>query len=99
MLVETLIYLAVGIFIIWIGYAIWKKEAFFLLAGMGKTPINKEKLGKRLGILFSSLGILVIVTPFAILLFGDILKIITGILALVTILMILGVIILDQAGL
>ena len=97
-MLETLIYLAVGIFIIWFSYTIWKKEAFFLLAGMGKSPVNKKRLGRRLGILFLSLGILMIITPLSILLFGNILKMITGILALIIIALMLIVIILDQSG-
>ncbi|MEN1966755.1 hypothetical protein WMZ97_01650 [Lentibacillus sp. N15] len=98
MLTETLIYLAGGLFIIWIGYVIWKKQAFSLLAGMGKNPVNKERLGKRLGFLFISLGILVIITPFLIMLFGSIMKTITGVLALADCIIILGVVILDQIG-
>lgn len=70
---EMLIGLIIGIVFIWVGYIVQKKQTFFFLAGFSQTwePINKERLGNRIGILIMSLGIIAISTSIFTIWFGD----------------------------
>lgn len=45
--------LIIGIFLIWAGYIVRTKKVFSFLAGFGESwePVNRERLGNRIGFL------------------------------------------------
>lgn len=92
--------LIIGVFLIWIGYIAWTKGIFSLLAGFWITwePVNNEKLGNRIGILFIFLGVLAILTAIFTLWFGAVVGKISAILALIDVIMVIVAIGLDQMG-
>ena len=98
--IETGIGLIIGVFLIWVGYIVWTKGIYSLLAGFWITwePVNSEKLGKRIGILLIILGILAILTAIFTIWFGAVVGKISAILALIDGIMIFIVIGLDQMG-
>ncbi len=100
MAIETGIGFIIGVFLIWVGYIVSTKGIYSILAGFWITwePVNNEKLGKRIGVLFIILGVLAIFTAIFTIWFGDVVGKITAILALIDGIMIFIVIGLDQMG-
>src|SRR5699024_2289657 len=98
--IETGIGLIIGVFLIWVGYIVWTKGIYSLLAGFWITwePVNNEKLGNRVGILIIILGVLAILTAIFTIWFGAVVGEISAILALIDGIMIFIVIGLDQMG-
>lgn len=92
--------LIIGVFLIWIGYIARTKGIFSLLAGFWITwePVNNEKLGNRIGILFIFLGVLAILTAIFTIWFGAVVGKISAILALIDVIMVIVAIGLDQMG-
>ena len=92
--------LAVGVLFIWAGYIVRTKKTFVFLAGFRETwePVNKEKLGNRVGILVMTLGIIVIFTSIFTIWFGATAGKISGVLAIINVSLIIIVIGLDQIG-
>lgn len=54
--------LVFGVFVIWAGNIVRTKQAFAFLAGFRETwqPVNKERLGNRVGILLMMIGVIAI---------------------------------------
>jgi|SRR5690625_68784 len=98
--IETGIGLIIGVFLIWVGYIARTKGIIFLLAGFWITwePVNNEKLGNSVGILFIILGVLAILTAIFSIWFGAVVGKISAILALIDVIVIFIVIGLDQMG-
>lgn len=98
--IEMLIGLAVGVLFIWAGYIVRTKKTFVFLAGFRETwePVNKEKLGNRVGILVMTLGIIAIFTSIFTIWFGATAGKISGVLAIINVSLIIIVIGLDQIG-
>ncbi len=92
--------LIMGILLIGIGYLARSKGISPILAGFWITwePVNNEKLGNRIGILFIILGVLAILTAIFTIWFGALVGKISAILALIVALMIFILIGLDQMG-
>lgn len=92
--------LAIGLFLILAGYFVRTKKTFALLAGFGETwePVNQERLGNRVGILLITLGIISILTSIFTVWFGATVGKISGVLAIVDVILIIAAIVLDQAG-
>jgi len=97
---ETGIGLIIGIFLIWVGNIVRTKGIHPILAGFWITwePVNGEKLGNRIGILFIILGVIAILTAIFTIWFGVVVGKISAILALIDGIMIFIVIGLDQMG-
>ena len=89
-----------GVLLIGIGYIARSKGISSLLAGFWITwePVNNEKLGNSIGILFIILGVLAILTAIFTIWFGAVVGKISAILALIDAIMIFIVIGLDQMG-
>ena len=98
--IEMLIGLAVGILFIWAGYIVRTKKTFVFLAGFRETwePVNKERLGNRVGILVMTLGIIAIFTSIFTIWFGDTAGEFSVVLAIINVILIIIVIGLDQIG-
>ncbi len=98
--IEMLISLAVGMLFIWAGYIVRTKKTFVFLAGFRETwePVNKERLGNRVGILVMTLGIIAIFTSIFTIWFGATAGEISGVLAIINVSLIIIVIGLDQIG-
>ena len=98
--IETGIGFIIGVFLIWIGSIARTKGIASLLAGFWITwePVNNEKLGNSIGILFIILGVLAILTAIFTIWFGAVVGKISAILALIDAIMIFIVIGLDQMG-
>ena len=92
--------LAIGLFLIWLGYFVRTKKAFALLAGFGDTwqPVHKERLGNRIGILLMIIGIIAIFTSVFTIWFGETAGKVSGVLAIIDVILIMIVIGLDQIG-
>lgn len=97
---EMIIGLAVGILFIWAGFLVKTKKTFLFMAGFRETwaPVNKERLGNRVGILIISLGIIAIFTSIFTIWFGAVAEEISGVLAMINVSLIIIVIGLDQIG-
>lgn|SRR5699024_401973 len=100
MLLELIIGFVLGLLLILAGYFVQTQKAFVFLAGFGDTwePVNKGRLGKRVGVLLSILGIIVILTSIFTIWFGSIAGKISAILAVIDIILILAAIVLDRMG-
>ena len=98
--IELGIGLVIGAFCIWAGYMVRTKKQFYLLAGFGESwvPMNRERLGNRIGMLLMMLGVLAILTAIFTIWFGAVVGKISGILAIIDVVMIMIVIGLDQLG-
>lgn len=98
--IGTGIGLIIGVFLIWVGYIVRTKGIYSLLAGFWITwePVNSEKLGNRIGILLIILGVLAILTSIFTIWFGATVGKISGILAIIDVIMIIIAIGLDQMG-
>ena len=98
---EMIIAAVVGALIIGYGYMIRTKQTFALLAGFLETwtPVNKETLSHRVGLLVMTLGVLIVVTALATHTIGAIAATISGVLAAINVIGIIAVIVLDQMGL
>lgn len=98
--IEMAIGLVIGAFLIWAGYVVRTKKVFVFLAGFRQIwgPVNKEKLGNRIGILIIIMGIIAILTSIFTIWFGIIVGKISGILAVIDVIMIIIAIGLDQMG-
>ena len=92
--------IVIGAFLIWAGYIVRTKGIYSLLAGFWITwePVNSEKLGNRIGILLIILGVLAILTSIFTIWFGATVGKISGILAIIDVIMIIIAIGLDQMG-
>jgi len=92
--------LIIGVFLIWAGYIVRTKEAFSFLAGFRETwePVKRERLGNRVGILLIIIGVIAILTSIFTIWFGAIVGKISGILAIINVIMIIIAIGLDQMG-
>lgn len=89
-----------GAFFIWAGYIVRTKKEFYLLAGFRETwePINRERLGNRIGILLMIIGVIAILASIFTIWFGTAVGKISGILAIIDVSMIIIAIGLDQMG-
>lgn len=98
--IDTGIGLAIGLFIIWAGYIVRKNKEFSLLAGFREMwePVNKERLGNRIGFLLIIIGIIAILTSVFTIWFGPVVGKVTGILVILDVIMIIIAIGLDQMG-
>lgn len=98
--IEMIIGLAIGMLFIWAGYIVRTKKTFVFLAGFRETwaPVNKERLGNRVGILVMTLGIIAIFTSIFTIWFGATAGKISGVLAIINVSLIIIVIGLDQIG-
>ena len=98
--IETGIGLIIGLFFIWIGYLVRTKGIYTLIAGfwISWEPVNKEKLGNRIAVLFIILGVLAILTAIFTMWYGSVVGKVSAILALLDAIMIFIVIVLDQMG-
>lgn len=92
--------LVFGVFVIWAGNIVRTKQAFAFLAGFRETwqPVNKERLGSRVGILLMMIGVIAIFTSIFTIWFGDTVGKISGVLAMIDVILIIIVIGLDQIG-
>lgn len=90
----------IGLLLIGAGYLVRTKQMFSFLAGFREVwePVNQERLGKRIGVLLSILGVIAIFTAIATIWFGDIVATISGVLALIAVILVVIVIALDQIG-
>ena len=97
---EMIISLAVGILFICAGFLVKTKKTFLFMAGFRETwaPVNKERLGNRVGILIITLGMIAIFTSIFTIWFGAIAGEISAVLALINVGLIIVVIGLDQIG-
>ena len=95
-----IISLAVGILFIWAGFTVKTKKTFLFMAGFRETwePVNKERLGNRVGILVMTLGIIAIFTSIFTIWFGATAGEISAVLAMINVGLIIIVIGLDQIG-
>ncbi|MEW9676361.1 DUF3784 domain-containing protein [Lentibacillus sp. L22] len=93
---DSLIGIIIGACFVWIGYVVRSKKTFFFFAGFWE-PVNREKLARRIGVLFIVTGIIAIITSFLVIWFSSI-GAVSGILVFILIIMILISIILDQVG-
>ncbi|MFJ7922359.1 DUF3784 domain-containing protein [Lysinibacillus fusiformis] len=61
-----------GVFFIWAGYIVRTKREFFFLAGFRETwqPINKERLGNRIGILLIIIAVIALFASIFTIWFG-----------------------------
>lgn len=100
MLLELIIGFVLGLLLILAGYFVQTQKAFVFLAGFGDTwePVNKDRLGKRVGFLLSTLGIIAILTSIFTIWFGSTAGKVSTILAVVDIILILAAIVLDRIG-
>jgi len=98
--IELVIGLFIGIALMGMGYIIRTKRVLPIFAGLGDTwaPVNKEKLGNRVGILFIVLGIIAILTSVFAIWFGSAAVKISGILALIDVILIIISIGADRMG-
>ncbi|KPN94621.1 DUF3784 domain-containing protein [Lysinibacillus sp. ZYM-1] len=98
--IEMVIGLVFGVSLIWAGYIVRTKQAFAFLAGFRETwePVNKERLGNRVGILIIIIGIIAIFTSIFTIWFGTTVGKISGVLAIIDVILIIIVIGLDQIG-
>ena len=98
--IEMIIGLAIGMLFIWCGYIIRTKKTFVFLAGFMETwvPVNKERLGNRIGILVMTLGIIAIFTSIFTIWFEATAGKISGVLAIINVILMIIVIGLDQMG-
>ena len=98
--IEMVIGLVIGVLLIWAGYIVRTKHAFAFLAGFGETwqPVNKERLGGRVGILLIIIGVIAIFTSIFTIWFGDTVGKVSGVLAIIDVILIIIVIGLDQIG-
>lgn len=98
--IDMVIGLAIGLFLMWLGYFVRIKKAFAILAGFGETwqPVHEERLGNRIGILLIILGVIAIFTSIFTIWFGATAGKISGVLAIIDVVMIIIVIGLDQIG-
>ncbi|WP_313238453.1 hypothetical protein [Sporosarcina ureae] len=98
--IDMVIGLAIGFSLIWLGYFVQSKKSFAILAGFGETwqPVHEERLGNRIGILLIILGVIAIFTSIFTIWFGATAGKISGVLAIVDVILILIVIGLDQIG-
>ena len=85
--IEIIIGLAVGMLFIWYGYIIRTKKTFVFLAGFMETwvPVNKERLGNRIGVLVMTLGIIAIFTSIFTIWFEATAGKISGVLAIINV--------------
>lgn len=90
----------IGVLLIWIGYIARTKGITSILAFFWITwePVNNEKLGNRVGILFVFLGILAILTAIFTIWFGSVVGEVSGVIALIHVVFIFIVIGVDQIG-
>lgn len=97
---EMAIGLVIGIFLIWAGYIVRTKKVFSFLAGFGESlePVNRERLGNRIDFLLIILGITVILTSIFAIWFGATVGKISGILAIIDVILIIISIGLDKMG-
>ncbi len=97
---EMVLGLVFGVFIIWAGNIFRTKKVFVFLAGFRDTwqPINEERLGNRVGILLIIIGVIAIFTSIFTIWFGATVGKISGVLAIIDVIMIFIVIGLDQIG-
>src|SRR5690625_2370630 len=100
MVIDVVIGLFTSVLVIWAGYIVRTKQVFAFLAGFRESwePVNKERLGKRIGILLVILGVLAMLTSIFAIWFGNTAGKISGILAFIDVIMIIIVIGLDQMG-
>lgn len=93
----TAIGLVIGVFLIWAGYFVRTEKVFALIAGFRDTwePVNKERLGNRVGILLIIIAILASIFTIW---FGDTVGKFSGILAIIDVILIVIAIGLDQIG-
>lgn len=92
--------LMIGAFLIWIGYIVRTRKVFSFLAGIGEMlePVNRERLGNRVGILIMIIGVIAILTSILMIWFGPIVGKVSGILVIIDVIMIFAAIGLDQVG-
>ena len=98
--IEMIIGLVVGTLFISYGYIIRTKKTFVFLAGFMETwvPVNKERLGNRIGILVITLGIIAIFTSIFTIWFEATAGKISGVLAIINVSLMIIVIGLDRIG-
>ncbi|MBK3495211.1 DUF3784 domain-containing protein [Viridibacillus sp. YIM B01967] len=68
-----IVFTVVGLICIFLGYLIWFKKMLFLIAGYNESTFegDKEKLAKGIGIVAIISGIVTILFPFFLYLFGN----------------------------
>ncbi|GAB4074458.1 hypothetical protein GCM10028778_19610 [Barrientosiimonas marina] len=92
--------IVIGAFLIWAGYIVRTKMVFSFLADVTQIwePVNRERLGTRIGVLLIIAGFLAILTAIFTIWFGDTVGKISGILAIIDVIMIIIAVGLDQMG-
>ena len=98
--IEMLIGIVIGAFFIWAGYIVRTQKEFSFLAGFRETwvPINRERLGNRIGILVIIIGVIAILASIFTIWFGSVVGTISGILVAIDVIIIFIAIGLDQMG-
>ncbi|GAB4074171.1 hypothetical protein GCM10028778_16740 [Barrientosiimonas marina] len=90
----------IGAFLIWAGYMVQAKKVFSFLADVTQMwePVNKTRLGNRVGVLLIMIGVIAILAAIVTPWFGAAAGIVSGILAGIGAIMIIIAIGLDQMG-
>lgn len=98
--IEMVIGLIIGVFLIWVGYIVRTKREFSFLGGIMQMwePVNRERLGNRIGILLIIIGMIAILTSIFTIWFGPVAGKVSGILVIIDAVMIIIAIGLDQMG-
>ena len=97
---EIFLGLLIGGASVWIGQFVRINQSFFFFAGFGDAwePINKQRLGNRIGIILIILGIATISAPILMSWLGSVVIKAVAILAIVAVVLIISAIGLDQMG-
>lgn len=97
---NTFFGIVIGALLVGAGYIVYTKQTFFFLAGFQHMwqPVNEKRLGKRVGALIMLLGFVAICTAIATLFVGHIAGDVSAIIALITVMLIIGAIIVDRLG-
>ncbi|MFD1066612.1 DUF3784 domain-containing protein [Oceanobacillus locisalsi] len=92
--------LSIGALLIWAGYIVRTKQVFTFIAGFRESwePVNKERLGNRIGTLLVILGFLAVLTSIFTIWFGAAAGKISGIIAIIDVILVIIAIGLDQIG-
>src|SRR5690625_2119122 len=100
MVIEVGFGLFTGVLLIWAGYIVRTKQVFAFLAGFRVKwePVNRDRLGNRIGILLVIYGVIATLTSIFTIWFGATVGKISRILAIIDVIMIIIVIGLDQIG-
>lgn len=98
--IEVVIGLIIGTSLMGAGNIVRTKKVFFFLAGFREAwePVNRERLGNRVGILLIIIGVIAILTSIFTIWFGATVGKISGGLVIIDVILIVIAIGLDQIG-